>query len=54
MLERIGRYRITRKLGEGGMGVVYEAKDESLDRAVAVKVIREDIADEQACRRFRR
>jgi serine/threonine protein kinase/tetratricopeptide (TPR) repeat protein len=54
MPERIGRYQITRKLGEGGMGVVYEARDESLDRAVALKLIREDIADEQATRRFRR
>ncbi len=36
---RIGRYRIVREIGRGGMGVVYEAEQESPRRAVAVKVI---------------
>src|SRR5205823_6140000 len=39
------RYRLTRKIGEGGRGVVYEAQHVLLARAVAVKVLRDKYLD---------
>src|ERR1700687_4385621 len=43
-----GRYQILQMIGEGGMGAVYKAKDRELDRFVALKVIRRDLASNAA------
>ncbi|HLT39484.1 MAG TPA: serine/threonine-protein kinase, partial [Enhygromyxa sp.] len=49
------RYEITRVIGEGGMGVVYEAYDTQVDRDVAIKVVRSEcLSDHKFLTRFRR
>ncbi len=52
MPERIGHYRLIRRIGEGGMGVVFEARQESPDRSVALKLIRPGWATSHLLRRF--
>jgi non-specific serine/threonine protein kinase/serine/threonine-protein kinase len=50
---RIGHYRLLRLLGEGGMGTVYEAEQDSPRRSVALKTIRPGLVSPALVKRFR-
>lgn len=55
ILPNLGRYRIEREIGRGGMGIVYAAEDPVLERRVAIKILSQEFAaDPQRIGRFRR
>ena len=45
------RYEILEKIGTGGMAVVYKARDHRLNRLIAVKIMKEDLAEDEEFRR---
>jgi hypothetical protein len=51
---RIGRHVLERIIGSGGMGDVWQARDEDLGRRVAIKILARELGDESARRRFAR
>ena len=51
---RIGRFAVLRRIGEGGMGVVYSAYDDELERKVAIKLVRPELGLDHAQIRIRR
>ena len=48
--EIAGRYELKEKLGEGGLGVVFSVHDRTLDRVVAIKVLKTEVSEELAVR----
>ncbi len=53
LIEQLGDFRLVREIGRGGMGIVYEAMQESLTRTVAIKVLpKQSLLDDEALARF--
>ncbi len=49
-IERLGHYRLLERIGAGGMGEVYRARDERLDRDAAIKILPPSVRDDQRAR----
>ena len=52
--KRLGKYSLTSRLSEGGMGTIYIAHDRELDREVALKIVRADLVSPASKERFQR
>lgn len=52
LLRQIGAYHIVREIGRGGMGIIYEAQQESPSRRVALKVLRPGVINREMLKRF--
>lgn len=53
-IQSLGQYRLERKLGEGAMGIVYQATHGMLKRPTAIKLLRPEITNAESLARFRR
>jgi serine/threonine-protein kinase len=51
--QTIGKYRVVSRLGRGGMGTVFKAVDETLEREVAIKCLNSELTESEVLKRFR-